>query len=238
MQTNQPCRLSSGALAPSRSLRHAAAGRMLLLAALATVTLLQTGCVTGRRYVPLTVPDAAATPSRGPVRVATVADDRNFQNKPDDPSIPSIDGDVTSMSAELKASMIGRQRSTYGHAMGDIALPADQSVPVLARLLVEQGLKRHGYELSADAMTPKTVNVSIDKFWAWGTPGLFSIAFEAQLYCKFTVNSGSGPKELVVVGYGKNNGQVASDGNWQKAYDLAFQDFLAQFDKALTDAGL
>lgn len=237
MQTNQPCRLPSGVQAPSRTPRHATSGRMLLLAALAAVTLLQTGCVTGRRYVPLTVPDAA-TPSRGPVRVAAVADDRNFQNKPDDPSIPSIDGDVATMSAELKASMIGRQRNAYGHAMGDIALPKDQSVPVLARLLVEQGLKRHGYELSADTKTPKTVNVSIDKFWAWGTPGFVSVAFEAQLYCKLTVNGGNGPKELVVVGYGKNNGQVASDGNWQKAYDLAFQDFLAQFDKALTDAGL
>ena len=131
----------------------------------------QTGCVVGRRSFELPVQShdiPAAT--QGKVYIAAVTDDREFQNKPSDPSIPSIDGDVTKLSVQEKDRMIGRQRNGFGHAMGDMALPADDAVTKRARLLVEQGLMRKGYEISSDANAPYSVSVSVKEFWAWMTP--------------------------------------------------------------------
>ena len=70
---------------------------------------LQAGCVTGRRALTLTIPTQGASPPiSGRVFLASVTDDRDFQNKPSEPSTPSIDGDVTKMSAQDKDLMIGR----------------------------------------------------------------------------------------------------------------------------------
>jgi hypothetical protein len=44
--------------------------------------------------------------------------------------------------------MIGRQRNTFGHAMGDIMLPAGESLTKRVRALVEQALKQNGYQIN------------------------------------------------------------------------------------------
>jgi uncharacterized lipoprotein YajG len=200
--------------------------------------LLLTGCVTGRRSIALNVPTlAVSTAAKGAFHIAGVVDNRAFQNKPSDPSTPSVDGDVTALSAEQKATMIGRQRNTYGHAMGDIALPAGDSVIQRTRLLLEQGLKHRGYEISPDPSAPYSASVSIDEFWAWSTPGFLSLPFEARVYCTVILKKASDQSTVIVKGYGINHGQVASDGNWQLAYDAAFQDFLNKLDAELTKAG-
>jgi hypothetical protein len=202
--------------------------------ALAMMTLLQGGCVLGRRTVPLVIPAAAAaTPAaatRGKICVTTVTDNRAFQNEPPDPSTPSVDGDVATFSAEQRASMIGRQRNGYGKAMGDIALPADDSVIKRARVLVEEGLTRRGYQVTSEPFAPASATVAIDQFWAWGTPGFWSVAFEARVYCTVTMRDGGRSGTFVIKGDGLNRGQMASDENWQQAYRAAFDDFLTKFE--------
>jgi hypothetical protein len=77
--------------------------------------LLSSGCVTGRRTVDLPVSLVPGTgTSKGSLYIASVEDQRAFQNKPSNPSIPSIDGDVTKCSKDQLATMIGRQRNGYG----------------------------------------------------------------------------------------------------------------------------
>lgn len=210
----------------------------LLLLALA-VTVIQSGCVVGRRTVPLSIPAQATAPAanKGAIAITSVTDARVFQNKPTDPAVPSIDGDVGSMSADQKSGMIGRQRNTYGKAMGDIALPAGDSVVQRSRLLVEEGLKRRGYTISADASAPNTASVTIDEFWAWFSPGMFSVSFEARVYCTLTLKKADGSAKVTVKGYGINKGQVASDANWQLAYTRAFEDFLSKMNTELDKAG-
>lgn len=201
-----------------------------VIAVIGVAIVLQTGCVVGRRSFELPVQShdiPAAT--QGKVYIAAVTDDREFQNKPSDPSVPSIDGDVTKLSAQAKDQMIGRQRNTWGKAMGDIALPAGDSVTRRMRLLVEQGLMRKGYEISADPAAAKSLTVSITEFWAWTTPGLWTLTFEAKLSCSIVETDASGRHTAVVKGYGMNHGQVAKDANWQEAYDPAFEDFIANF---------
>lgn len=204
----------------------------------AAAALLNSGCVLGRRTVDLSVPRAASYPAaQGSVTIGLIEDKRIFQNKPSDPSTPSIDGDVTTLDATAKAGMIGRQRNGYGKAMGDIALPQDRSVVVLTRELLTESLKRNGYSVASDA-SDKTIDAEINEFWAWFTPGMWAVSFESRVYCTLAVKRSSDAKTVFIRGYGINKGQVASDSNWQLAYQRAFEDFLVKAGPQLKDAGL
>lgn len=204
-----------------------------ILAAIA-VSLLLSGCVVGRRTVALEIPtETTGSSTKGAMHIAAVTDNRKFENKPAAPSTPSIDGDVTSMNEAQKSTMIGRQRNTYGKAMGDIALPAGDSVAQKARALVAEALKRRGYTLSDDASAPNTASVSIDEFWAWFTPGMWSVSFEARVYCTLELKRSDTASTMTIKGYGINRGQVAKDANWKLAFDRAFEDFLAKFGPEL-----
>jgi hypothetical protein len=201
--------------------------RLPLLALVSIAVVFQTGCVLGRRTLSLpisTQPSHVAI--QGRVYLATVVDNRHFENKPSDPSVPSIDGDVTKLSAQEKDRMIGRQRNGFGKAMGDIGLAESDSVTKRARLLMAEGLRRRGYEVTDDPTAPTSVGVSIDEFWAWGTPGFWALTFEAKLQCTISVTTPAGAQTALVKGYGINHGQVAKDVNWQEAYDPAFEDFM------------
>lgn len=201
--------------------------RLPLLALIGVAAVLQTGCVTGRRTLalPISAHESHAA-TQGRVYIATVTDNRQFQNKPSDPSVPSIDGDVTRLTAPEKDKMIGRQRNTFGKAMGDIGLAENDSVTKRTRLLVSEGLRRKGYEIADDPKAPTTVAVSIDEFWGWGTPGFWALTFEAKLQCTLSISSPDGVQTAIVKGYGINHGQVAKDVNWQEAFDPAFEDFM------------
>ena len=130
---------------------------------------LQAGCVTGRRELTLTAPTDASVKGAtvGRVFLATVTDDRQFQNKPGDPSTPSIDGDVTKLSTEDKDRMVGRQRNGFGHAMGDVSLAGNDSVTKEVRSLVKQGLQRNDYRLTQDSDAPNVMKISTTEFWSW-----------------------------------------------------------------------
>ncbi len=201
---------------------------MIRCLVLAGVLVLETGCVVGRRTIdlPVAAPEAAPAQARGHIYIAAVTDDRVFQNKPDDPSTPSIDGDVNTLSAADKDKMIGRQRNGFGHAMGDIALPAGDSVTQRVRALVAQGLARAGYVVTTAPGAPNTAMVSINEFWAWSTPGFATLTFEAKIATTLTIDNGDAGKHVLSVkGYGLNHGQVAKNANWQEAYAPAFDDF-------------
>ena len=84
---------------------------------------LLTGCVLGRRTVDLPVQSAPASAGeKGEIFIGPIKDNRAFQNKPSDPSIPSVDGDIHSLSPTEKGKMIGRQRGGFGNAAGDVGL--------------------------------------------------------------------------------------------------------------------
>jgi hypothetical protein len=205
------------------------------------VLVLESACVMGRRTIDLPVAAATDSPAqaRGHIYISAVTDDRDFQNKPDDPSTPSIDGDVTTLSAADKDRMIGRQRNGFGHAMGDIALPAGDSVTQRVRALLVQGLAHDGYVVSDGPGAPNTATVSIGEFWAWSTPGFAAITFEAKITCILTIDSGNAGKHVLTVkGYGLNHGQVAKNGNWQEAYAPAFDDFEANLSAELQKLAL
>jgi uncharacterized lipoprotein YajG len=210
----------------------------LYLALFAIVALgLQSGCVTGRRSLSPPVPTGPATAvTKGAVHIATVTDDRTFQNKPSDPSVPSIDGDVNSLTPAQKNRMIGRQRGGFGKAMGDIELAGSDTVTSRVQLLVEEGFRRRGYEISSDPSAPTVVNISVKEFWAWMTPGFFTLSFEAKLGTTLTVDDARGRATVSVAGSGLNHGQVAKNGNWLEAFEPAFDKYLENLIRELDRA--
>ena len=207
----------------------------LVLALLAVATLAtQSGCVTGRRFITPAVPKGPATAvTKGAVYISVVTDNRVFQNKPSDPSVPSVDGDANSLSPAQKDQMIGRQRNGYGKAMGDIGLAGNDTVTKQVRRLVEEGFRQRGYEISGDPAAPTTASVSVKEFWAWGIPGFFALSFEVKLSTTLTVKDQHGMRQAVVTGYGLNHGQVAKDGNWLEAFEPAFEKYLSNFSSEL-----
>jgi hypothetical protein len=213
--------------------------RVSVLAALAALCL-TSGCVTGTRTIGLGVTPAdsyAKNPDKGTVAIGHITDDRTFENHPDDPSTPSVKGDANALTPATRSTYIGRQRNTYGHAMGDIALPDGGTVQGKVAELLGEGLKRRGFELTDPAKSDSVVTAGIQQFWSWGTPGFVVLTFEARISCTVTVTHGARQSTFVVKGYGKNHGQVAKDENWQEAWDIAFTDFLANLDQQLASAG-
>lgn len=197
------------------------------------------GCVTGRRTFDLPVSSPVApVGNRGIVYIASVTDDRHFEMNSSDPSVPSVNGDVAMMSATDRDRMIGRQRNTFGKAMGDVSLPAGESVTHKVRSLVEQALIQSGYRITEDPKTPESIAVSIRNFWGWMTPGFFALTFEAKINCAITASGPGGVQTIAVKGYGINHGQFAKDENWVEAFDPAFKDFVSNFAAQLQDLRL
>lgn len=200
---------------------------------------LLTGCVTGTRNV-----DVAASKytndktASGQVYIAIVEDKRTFEAKPASPSTPSVNGDLAKTSKEKLATLIGRQRNGYGMAMGDVALPKSETVQTEVKALLKEGLESRGYTVTDNQNAPVKLNVDIEKFWAWFSPGMFAVSFEADLACKINYTDTKGSQVFNVKGYGLNKGQVASDANWALAYQRALDDFLKNLDKTLDDAKL
>ena len=208
-----------------------------LTVALIVVLALNAGCATGRRTIALDVPaSAVATAGKGTIAIAKVTDERHFENKPAQASTPSIDGDVNKVSRETLKTMIGRQRGGFCAALGDVALTPPATVETQAQALVTEGLKRRGYTVGANS-SGNAVDVAIQEFWAWFRPGFAEIAFEADIRTVLSFTVAGQKRTLEVKGHGREEGQMASDEHWQRAYALAYEDFLKNLDASLAGAG-
>jgi hypothetical protein len=209
-----------------------------LAATLIVICALNTGCVTGQRVIALNVPASPiVNADKGAISIAKVTDQRHFENQPAQASTPSIDGDVKTASRATLNKMIGRQRNGFGKAMGDVALAPPATVETQVQALVTEGLKRRGYTVVASP-SGDSADVTIEEFWAWFRPGFAEIAFEAQIRTLVSITVSGQTRTLDVSGHGREEGQVASDEHWQRAYGLAYEDYLKNLDSSLAGAGL
>ncbi len=209
-----------------------------LTVALIVICALSAGCATGRRTIALNAPvSTVATADKGAISITKVTDERHFENKPSQASTPSIDGDVNTASRETLKTMIGRQRGGFGAALGDVALTPPATVETEVQALIAEGLKRRGYTVGANSRGD-SVDVAIKEFWAWFRPGFAEIAFEADIRTVLSITVTGQKRTLEVKGHGREEGQVASNEHWQRAYALAYEDFLKNLDASLASAGL
>lgn len=216
-------------------------GRFVLALALG---LLLSACATTRGEMALAVPQSGIVSGGDKVAVIEqVADARQFQTNPRDPSIPSLkEGAEYVLDAEGRKRAIARKRGGYGMALGDILLEGGETVETLSRDLVAQGLAERGYRvLAAGEAVPADalrVNVTVQEFWAWFTPGFWAVKMEAKLKLDIRATGPKGDDALSVSAYGINKGQSGREGNWRLAYDRAFEDYLVKQRAAFAGADL
>lgn len=196
------------------------------------------GCAVNRGTMALDVPPATTSTSDGkPVYVDEIVDHRVFEDAPPQPSTPSLKGgNATQQSEQIKARAIARKRNGFGKAMGDILLEGDQTVLSVMRDLLRESFLQAGYtvvddrsKLGDDGME---VDVEIEKFWAWFTPGFWSVSMESQIETALQVTEAGESREVNVRAYGINRGQTGREGNWVEAYRRGFEDYKAKLDQA------
>jgi hypothetical protein len=148
------------------------------------LAVLLTGCAAGRTVVPAGI-DAGTNPSQGePVRVEEVRDARDFSAAPPNPNMPSLMNAGEIQQPAITRRAIARKRGGFGNALGDVLLPEGQSVSQLVGDAVARAFRVSGYRVvvpgDADYGRAVPVQVRVDKFWSWFTPGFTSVALEFQ----------------------------------------------------------
>ena len=213
----------------------------LVLAACSLVLL--GGCATSRSYMRLDTSHSSATVTTATgkaVVIDSVQDARKFEEDPSDPSVPSLKKGVDyKLDVEQRKRAIARKRNGFGKAIGDIMLEDGQTVETLTRNLVSDGFARHGYQVLAPGAAPPAdavhVNVAIDEFWAWFTPGMWTVDMEAKVHT--LIRTGTGV-QLDVRAYGKNSGASGKEDNWREAFDRGFKEYAVRFDEAFSRSGM
>ncbi len=152
------------------------------LVGLLTLGIMLGGCVTGTRLIDLAPPDYPdSQQASGEIYIGAIQDNRHFEQRPPEASTPSVTGTLSETPAATLATLIGRQRNGYGKAMGDVALPEDGSIQQETRDLLTEGLQSRGYTVTAAQDAPTKIDVSVDRFWGWFSPGMWAVSFETRI---------------------------------------------------------
>jgi hypothetical protein len=191
--------------------------------------LLASGCATTRGEVNLHVLPLPNPTSGEPVKIAQVNDRRVFQVNPRDPSIPSLMDDEIN-NARLTLRAIARKRNTYGKALGDILLPEGQTVPKLVEDALTRGFRESGYRVLQPEdngyAEASAITADIDRFWAWFTPGFWTITLEFRADVRIQSKAGPFQNGGSVQGLARENGMAATSHTWKSVVDKGVEDLI------------
>lgn len=202
------------------------------------------GCATSRSQVSVAAPTPVSKPSpmsggaasgggsaagqRAYIR--SVTDARVFSDKPSDPSEPSLgSGGASNNSADVKARAFGRKRGGFGMAFGDVLLEPGQSVAGLVRSNTESALQSLGYTVVAKPEPGALiVDVKINKFWTWFTPGFWSVTLAGKGQVDLALSGAVPGSQRLVVAAWEDSMQVVVDSDWVKAMQGLLADYQAK----------
>jgi len=124
------------------------------------------------------------------VFIKEVKDNRRFN--PRDPNTPSLSPDEIN-TKEVQARAIARKRNSYGKGLGDILLKEGQTVTSLMKENIEIAFLESGYQVIENEKDitsyTKIVNVDINKFWTWMTPGFWAITLSTEISTNLKINT-------------------------------------------------
>ena len=192
------------------------------------------GCATNRGYLRVEVPTADLTTQIGKqVFIRSVQDNREFQDNPATPDIPSLGfGGVQQATKEIKSKAIARKRNSYGKALGDILLEEGQTVETVIYETVRNSLYALGYtvinnkdEAKQDAII---MDISIDKYWGWFNPGFWSITIMAEIATTIQVIMPGQEETKVIQASATNKCQMANTNNWKKVFRSVLEDYIGK----------
>jgi len=208
--------------------------RLIITALILAASTALVGCATSRSEVKLATPGATATPGAGVAAatatkgfavIRTVADQRSFEQAPDDPSTPSLGFEgAQQATAETKLRAIGRKRNTFGQALGDVLLQGGQTVEIVVRDTLADALRQSGYQVVDAASAPPSallVDVHVKDFWAWLNPGFWAITVNARIATDLQMAGQPGAHRVEV--HHKEPRQFVTEGVWIEAVQTALQ---------------
>jgi hypothetical protein len=211
--------------------------RFLIPLALIGCTVLS-GCATTRSEIKLNSPTSAQTavPTTGKLAVIRlVKDERQFEQAPKDPSVPSLGfGGASQATAETKLRAIGRKRNGYGKAMGDVLLQDGLTVESVIRENLAAALRQAGYQVVEPSNARPgalIIDVHIKTFWGWINPGFWSITASANIATDLDIASKTGATHVAV--HYQDSRQIVADGTWVEVIDKTLQAYRAEVTQKL-----
>ena len=195
------------------------------------------GCAAGRSVVPAGI-DAGENPAEGRVvRIEQVVDARSFTAAPPSPEMPSLMNADEIGNSSITARAIGRKRGGFGNALGDVLLPEGQSVSQLVESAVARALRESGYRVvgagdpgHAQALP---VNVRVDKFWSWFTPGFASVTLECQADVFLSGQIAPLTAGRAVTAAGEKHMQAVFEDDWRQIVNVCLQQLATAVKTAL-----
>ncbi len=197
--------------------------------------LFMAGCATSRGIVSFQQ-TISSTPSQSVgkgVFIRSVTDNREFQEKPSSQEIPSLGFEGSSAaSADIKKRAIGRKRNTFGKALGDILLEEGQTVESVIADSLKRSFGDLGYtilknekEITTDTLV---VDSSIQKFWAYMTPGFWAITLSCDISTTLKVKAAKAGKEETntITVNSEGNYQTGAEGNYMEVIHKAVDKYV------------
>lgn len=202
-------------------------------AALMACVGLLSGCAATRSTFDVqSAPLPAQQPATAFVKITEVRDLRQFEAAPRNPSTPSLQDPNEINNPAITARAIARKRGGYGNAMADILLPEGRTVPQIVREGVTRAVSQKGYAV-VDERSPEYANalplqVDIQQFWAWLSPGFWQISLEFEGILFLRSEALIGDKAERVRGYAILKGMAATDEEWKKVLTSGMVDLETQ----------
>jgi hypothetical protein len=178
------------------------------------------GCATTRSTVDVQSAQAPTVAAKGFAKITEVRDVRRFEAAPTDPSIPSLEKPEELKNPAITSRAVARKRGGYGMAFADILLPEGRTVEQIVREAATKALGEQGYQV-VDAMSPHydkalSMQIDIDQFWAWFTPGFWQVSVEFRGLLMLKAEALTGRKEDIVRGSAIVKGMAATDAEWKE----------------------
>ena len=193
-----------------------------------------TGCATNRGIVTIEMPKASIVNTNGKkIFIESVSDKRIFENNPKTQDIPSLGfGGAAKATEDIKKRAIARKRNGFGKAMGDILLDEGQTVESVIRESLNTSFTELGYQIvdKMDSGSKDTiiVNATIEKFWAYMTPGFWALTLTSEIATNLTVETYKNNKKQIeeISVKSENKCQLASERNWMKTIQLSVKKYI------------
>jgi hypothetical protein len=193
-----------------------------------------TGCATNRGIVRLQLPESTVNVGQNgkAVYIESVTDKRIFQKEPKTQDIPSLGfGGSDAATEAIKKRAIARKRNGFGKAMGDILLKEGQTVETVIAATLKQAFSETGYKIipAEENITNDTIIVkaTIQKFWAYMTPGFWAITLSSDISTDIEMISNGNQQETITV-HSDGKYQFGSGANWLEIIDLSIKKYISE----------
>ena len=202
--------------------------RRLILMSVMILWSVGTGCATSRGVLEIDIP-AVKRPETGPAfKIVSVLDSRVFEERPSKPSIPSLKHRSQIGDPAITSRAIARKRNGYGKAMGDILLPEGKTVMDLVRAAVTRAMNeveiRVVNEDEPELDSARPVDVDIQQFWAWFSPGFWTVALEFDARLRITTDLGDFRDGEGAHGYTRLKSFAEDAGAWRNTIDKGLEE--------------